>query len=162
MSLQSGSIFTCTVCGKTFDQQTNHKAKQNMEQHIESLHVDGLSYKCASCDKTFGSRNARDTHKSKYHRHGNDSLGIKCNICNLAFQTENSVKVHLDLVHLSSPDIKVNPKCKYCVFNCSDLDVVRKHVIKEHKIKCKKCFTTFEDNQIKKIHMRITHHIPLG
>ena len=68
MSLQTGSLITCTVCGKTNDLKTNSKARQTMQQHIESMHVDGLLYKCAMCDKTFRSKNARYTHKSKHHR----------------------------------------------------------------------------------------------
>ena len=68
MSLQTGSIITCTVCGKTNDLKTNSKARQTMQQHIECMHINGLLYTCAMCDKTFRSKNAMYTHKSKHHR----------------------------------------------------------------------------------------------
>ena len=53
MISQKGTVITCTVCGKTKDKETDKQAIIHMERHIESLHIEGLSYDCARCDKTF-------------------------------------------------------------------------------------------------------------
>jgi len=55
-------IYSCGYCGKVGDRNVAH-----MRNHVE-IHMEGLSYPCHSCDKTFRSRHSLDTHKSKYHR----------------------------------------------------------------------------------------------
>ena len=67
MMSQKGTLITCTVCGKTKDKETDKKATLQMERHIESLHVEGLSYACAKCDKTFRSKNILNIHTYKLH-----------------------------------------------------------------------------------------------
>ena len=67
MISQNGNTFTCTVCGKTKDKDTDKQANVQMERHVESLHVDGISYDCARCDKTFRSKNT--LHKHTYLKH---------------------------------------------------------------------------------------------
>jgi len=42
-------VFTCKVCGKTA------KLKTNLNNHIET-HIEGLSFPCQQCEKTFRSR----------------------------------------------------------------------------------------------------------
>ena len=54
--------YSCGVCGKA-----GVSTKQNMQKHIET-HIDGLSFPCQSCDKTFRSRESLRIHKSKYHK----------------------------------------------------------------------------------------------
>ena len=54
--------YSCGYCGKTGD-----KWKNNMRHHVET-HLEGLSYPCQICDKTFRSRNALSCHKYQYHR----------------------------------------------------------------------------------------------
>ena len=54
--------YSCGYCGKSGD-----KWKNNMRNHVET-HMEGLSFPCQSCDKTFRSRNSLSFHKSKYHR----------------------------------------------------------------------------------------------
>ena len=68
MISKGGTLLTCLVCTKSFDKALNPKAIQNMEAHVESLHVTGLKYDCSKCDKSFGSRNSMYTHKSKHHK----------------------------------------------------------------------------------------------
>ena len=55
-------IYSCGYCGKVGDRNAAH-----MRNHVE-IHMEGLSYPCHSCDKTFRSRHALSCHKSKYHR----------------------------------------------------------------------------------------------
>ena len=56
-------VYSCGYCGKIGDKSS----KRNMRNHVET-HMEGLSFPCQSCDKTFRSRNLLNVHKSKYHR----------------------------------------------------------------------------------------------
>ena len=51
----------CTVCGKV------GRDVRNMRRHAET-HIDGLSYPCNICDKTFRSKNALNCHVYGYHK----------------------------------------------------------------------------------------------
>ena len=55
-------IYSCGYCGKVGD-----KNVVNMKNHIET-HMEGLSYNCQSCDKTFRSRESLRLHKYRTHR----------------------------------------------------------------------------------------------
>ena len=64
----SDGRFRCTVCGK----MSNEKAKKSvqkadMKKHMQT-HMDGLTYTCSLCQKTFRSKNALSAHKSISHR----------------------------------------------------------------------------------------------
>ena len=58
---QDGS-YSCGICGKN-----SGKKKDHAKNHVET-HMEGLSFPCQSCGKTFRSRNSLSFHKSKYHR----------------------------------------------------------------------------------------------
>ncbi len=58
---QDGS-YSCGLCG-----QNSGRKITNMRYHVET-HMEGLSFPCHSCDKTFRSRHALACHKSKHHR----------------------------------------------------------------------------------------------
>ena len=60
LSKQDG-VYHCSICGY------NNKSKRDMVRHIET-HIEGLSYSCSVCQKTFRSRNSLHTHKSVYHQ----------------------------------------------------------------------------------------------
>ena len=53
--------FSCKFCGK------NSERKDNLKNHIET-HLEGLSFNCPMCEKTFRSRNALALHMSRKHR----------------------------------------------------------------------------------------------
>ena len=58
----------CTICGK--EAVGNHHpttARQSLENHIET-HLEGLSFPCQLCGKTFRSRNSVNVHKTRYHK----------------------------------------------------------------------------------------------
>ena len=57
--------YSCGYCGKVGDGSRNQF--QNMKNHVET-HLEGLSYPCQSCDKTFRSRHSRSSHYSQFHR----------------------------------------------------------------------------------------------
>ena len=54
--------YSCGKCGKNSGKYLTH-----IKNHIET-HMEGLSFPCQSCDKTFRSRNSLSNHTSKYHR----------------------------------------------------------------------------------------------
>ena len=45
--------YVCKVCGK-------EGQKTNIKNHIECMHMEGISIPCNLCEKTFRSRNAKD------------------------------------------------------------------------------------------------------
>ena len=49
-------LYRCTVCGKL------SKDSSNMRRHVE-VHIDGLSYQCNLCDKTFRSGPSFSMHR---------------------------------------------------------------------------------------------------
>ena len=57
------AVWTCTVCGKT----DNNNRAYNVKKHIES-HIEGLAHPCGHCGKTFRSRNILQSHLSRAHR----------------------------------------------------------------------------------------------
>ena len=77
---------------------------------------------------------------------------IKCNDCDLEFKTKNGLKVHIELLHPPQLCTQGNFKCKYCVISCSDSDVMKKHMEREHKFICHKCNKTFIEENLFKRH----------
>ena len=57
---KENEFYVCKSCGKTA------KKRDHIVKHVE-IHIEGLSYDCPLCDKTFRSRNSLQFHKSKYH-----------------------------------------------------------------------------------------------
>ena len=55
------TIWVCKVCGK--EGQVG-----NVQHHIESHHITGVTHTCNICGKTSKSRNALGMHKSTYHK----------------------------------------------------------------------------------------------
>merc|ERR1712226_637041 len=54
--------WTCNVCGKI------DKRKQNLQSHIESLHIEGVTHPCNICGNKFKSRHGLQVHMSGKHR----------------------------------------------------------------------------------------------
>ena len=53
--------YSCALC------ERNPVSKLNdMKRHVET-HIEGLSFPCQSCDKTFRSRHSLRNHKYRYH-----------------------------------------------------------------------------------------------
>ena len=62
MLKESDGTFSCLLCGKS-----GVKHKGDMKKHVET-HLEGLSFPCQHCGKTFRSRNALQIHNSRHHR----------------------------------------------------------------------------------------------
>ena len=54
-------VYHCSVCFY------KNKRKVDATRHAET-HIEGLSYSCSDCEKTFRSRNSLRSHKSIYHK----------------------------------------------------------------------------------------------
>ena len=52
--------FECTICLKS------SSVKGNARAHAET-HFEGLTFSCTECEKSFGTRNARNLHKKRIH-----------------------------------------------------------------------------------------------
>ena len=52
--------FECTICLKS------SSIKANARAHAET-HFEGLTFSCTDCEKSFGTRNARNLHKKRIH-----------------------------------------------------------------------------------------------
>lgn len=63
-TLPDGSL-KCTHCGKIASKGNNGKG--NMRNHVET-HLEGNSFDCQLCGKTFRSRNSFNTHRYTKHR----------------------------------------------------------------------------------------------
>ena len=62
---QDGKL-KCLLCGKLGNGNRPAIQKQSMRNHVET-HLDGISYQCQFCEKTFRSRDAFRFHKSRNH-----------------------------------------------------------------------------------------------
>ena len=51
---------TCKVCGK-------EGYSKDIRDHIEANHLEGISFTCDFCNKTFSARSYLDKHKNKFH-----------------------------------------------------------------------------------------------
>ena len=58
---KENNLYICNSCGKVA------KSREHIVKHVE-IHIEGLSYKCPSCEKTFKTRNSLQFHKSMKHR----------------------------------------------------------------------------------------------
>ena len=56
------SEFHCTACGHV------SKTKSNMQKHIEAKHIQSQPVFCEFCNKRCPSKNALQSHKSRYHK----------------------------------------------------------------------------------------------
>ena len=65
-TLPDGSL-KCTICGKLHSKGSQGRRKHDMRSHAET-HLDGLSFDCQLCGKTFRSRNSFKKHQSVYHK----------------------------------------------------------------------------------------------
>ena len=56
------NFYSCKFCGKS-----GVKARKDMKNHVET-HLEGLSFPCQHCGKTFRSRTSLQKHKLRQHR----------------------------------------------------------------------------------------------
>ena len=57
---KQATAFICKICGK-------EGIKKDIRDHIEANHLEGISFTCDFCNKTFSARSYLDKHKNKFH-----------------------------------------------------------------------------------------------
>ena len=58
--VKEGIMYVCKSCGRSA------KWVSDMRKHVE-IHIEGLSFPCPHCDKTFRSRYVLKGHKKSHH-----------------------------------------------------------------------------------------------
>ena len=61
MYVKENDLFVCKTCGKTA------KRREHIIKHVE-IHIEGLSYDCQICEKTFRSRASLQMHTQRNHK----------------------------------------------------------------------------------------------
>ena len=61
MYIKENDLFVCKTCGKTA------KRREHIIKHVE-IHIEGLSYDCQICEKTFRSRASLQMHTQRNHK----------------------------------------------------------------------------------------------
>ena len=75
-------VWTCKVCGKTT------ASKGNIRKHAE-IHIEGMSFACHLCSKTFLNRPGLQSHISGIH-----SELFSCDICGKAGMNRKGANNH--------------------------------------------------------------------
>ena len=74
---KSNSLYTCTVCGKATSGKSLGK-RQNLRDHVEARHVEGVSHYCQVCGAVAKTRNSLRMHMHNYHKvKKGESLEVK-------------------------------------------------------------------------------------
>eukprot|EP00040_Diaphanoeca_grandis_P025810 m.143576 g.143576 ORF g.143576 m.143576 type:complete len:177 (-) comp30324_c0_seq1:58-588(-) len=76
-------LFTCAICGATFNRKSNLKVHQ-------VVHTKTKEYKCDSCGKRFGLKGALTAHM-KVHT---DDMPYNCSICGKKFKINGNLTKH--------------------------------------------------------------------
>ena len=76
ISKENNFDFVCKACGK------RDSRIQNMRKHVE-IHIEGLTYGCHSCDKTFRSKSSYNNHMYRDKTH-----------CINRFRNKNQAQAH--------------------------------------------------------------------
>jgi hypothetical protein len=59
-----GKVYECAICGK---QTTTLRNSTNLKIHIESKHLQDISFSCNNCDRVLGTRVALKQHYKRHH-----------------------------------------------------------------------------------------------
>ena len=85
-----------SICGASTDSKTSHNAKQNLNNHIASVHENKKPFKCNICDANFARKPYLKGHIASVHE---GKKPYKCNICDTSFTRKENLNRHIALVH---------------------------------------------------------------
>ena len=118
----------CHICGKNF------RNGYPLKLHIKTVHEKIKSFKCPTCDKALGSKNAL-----KYHINGcgkEESMEMKkrrdknrCRLCTKGFTAPQTLKQHIKIVHEGVKSFK----CRSCGKAFSIGQNMKRHIKIHHK-----------------------------
>ena len=84
--------WSCKQCGK------KDRNRFTARRHIET-HIEGFTFSCTLCEKTFSQRNHLKTHMGVGHGGWNSSKENKCDICNKVERSGPALKLHKQNAH---------------------------------------------------------------
>ena len=72
------------------------------------------------------------SHKTSFPKVVDKVIINKCKFFYFTFQTEAGLKVYMDLEHQNKSGGEETINCKHCTVKCSDNEVLKKHISREH------------------------------
>ena len=136
----------CSNCKETNQLTTNFnnlrsKYDDLLEEYSKTnkIFIDIKNYK-EVIDETISCKDctSRFTDKQRFTDHMTSEHSVKCTLCHLIFES-NKLQEYEHILHCKKSLIIENTNnCKYCELICSEVDILKKHVRKEHKTKCNK------------------------
>ena len=113
-----------------------------------------IEISCKYCSFTFKDKTVLYDHMINEHKES-------CDVCHKKFEHNKRLKEHKHISNIEySAAIENILNCAYCEFTCSDEGILKKHTKSDHKIDCRKCFTTFRNQEARYTHMWEDHPTP--
>lgn len=130
---------TCVHCNVSYDNPTDFRS------HFAE-HSNKLPLICTICSKLYTHKDKFRCHLLAEHRRLTKKALFTCEICSKGFHRQSSLDSHINIVHLSKPDIKLDPvfKCPVCQKPFFDQITFHAH-FKRHGFfeSCKICYKEF-------------------
>ncbi|XP_055709614.1 zinc finger protein 501-like [Phlebotomus papatasi] len=99
--------YFCGHCNKSFI------AKQNIRQHVNSVHRKFLNFLCNACGRKFSNSQRLRIHENV---HLENRVRVPCSICKETFISQHTLKKHMKLVHqdVTHKELHHYFRCRIC------------------------------------------------
>ena len=114
--IQEGSQYSCSHCGKQFNQQ------KNLTRHIQSVHK-GVTYACHQCDH----QATRQSHLKQHIQYKHEGVRYACSQCDHQATTQSSLTKHIQSIHEG-----VKYACNQCDYEATQQSNLTTHVKRKH------------------------------
>ncbi len=119
------TLYVCPVCSLDFSR------KASVLDHVSEAHTNNGAFRCAVCDRTFGSRRKLHNHQ-RMHRQTCRSQERQCEFCDFsAFGTSRVLQNHLKSKHRNRPEVI---RCRLCDYVSMTDAGMRKHMTQKHRL----------------------------